>query len=465
MTFPDDMDNRVRGEDFPHPAGRLPLVGDLFTVRRSEIMVDLLRHFENCGDSFELKFFSSTARFTRDIDWCGTLLDDRISEKCVTAAVRELRLWVGDALFTSDSENDTWHRDRSTLARGFDSTAMRSYHSTIRDNCNLLVDGWVRSGKAENVPADMTKLTLETISNCGFGYSTGAIVKYGEHPFVPSMVQMLKRARFRALVDGFPAAKRVEEVWHSGSRDNSRPMVSLIDEIVRNRVSVLDRPGGDQGYPDLLSRMLSEYVDNRTGVLPQVDAEHIRHTVLTLLVAGHETTAGALSFALYYMARHPEVQSTIFSEVSRYVSPESDIDYDSVARLRFTRHVVEESLRLWPTVPAVARRYRGTDEHPVIVSLLGLHRNPKLWGTDADEFVPERFDSLDRAQKSAYKPFGVGARSCIGRQFALHEAVVAIAVIVRRCEIRNRTGSVAHPHVRDRLTLMPSPFEVLVDRR
>ncbi len=180
--------------------------------------------------------------------------------------------------------------------------------------------------------------------------------------------------------------------------------------------------------------------------------ENVRRQVLTFLIAGHETTSGALSFALHYLSRHPEVAARARAEVDRVWGATAVPGYDQVAKLRYVRRVLDESLRLWPTAPGFAREARHDTvlggEHPMregawtLVLAPLLHRDPAVWGADAGRFDPDRFDAAAvRARPAhAFKPWGTGARACIGRQFALHEATLVLGLLLRRYDLQAGPG-------------------------
>jgi unspecific monooxygenase len=204
---------------------------------------------------------------------------------------------------------------------------------------------------------------------------------------------------------------------------------------------------------------------------------NIRYQVLTFLVAGHETTSGALSFALYYLSRNPGALAEAQAETDAILGsgPDAEPAFEQVAKFRQIRRVLDEALRLWPTAPAFTRsphadtvigdglRMRTRDWATVVIPL--IHRDPSVWGEDAGEFRPDRFlpESSRGRPPHAYKPFGTGERACIGRQFALHEAVLVLARLLHRYTI---TGDPEYElTVGERLTLMPRGFEITLARR
>ena len=215
-----------------------------------------------------------------------------------------------------------------------------------------------------------------------------------------------------------------------------------------------------------------------------LETRNVRHQILTLLVAGHETTSGALSFALFHLTREPDVMARVRAELDEILGtdPTAVPTFEQVPKLRYLRRVVDETLRLWPTAPGFARSpretttigeggsagvpggLRMTPEDSALVFIPLLHRDPEIW-PEPDRFDPDRFLSEHvRARPAhAYKPFGTGERACIGRQFALHEAVIVLATLLHRFELTPEPGY--ELTITERLTLMPVGFRLGLTRR
>ena len=200
-----------------------------------------------------------------------------------------------------------------------------------------------------------------------------------------------------------------------------------------------------------------------------LDAANIRYQLINFLVAGHETTSGALSFALYFLSCHPELFARARAEVDEVWGVQERPEFEQIAKLRYVRRVLDESLRLQPAVPGYYRAAREdtllAGKYPMrkggwaVVMVGALHRDPS-WGPNPDEFEPDRFvpERVKARPGNLYKPFGTGERSCIGRQFALHEAVLILGTLVRRYDL------VADPdyelQIQERLTMMPRDFRL-----
>ncbi|MER7194616.1 cytochrome P450 [Streptomyces flaveolus] len=452
----------------PRPPYRLPLLGDVIGASRSRPMQDSLRYARRLGPIFRRRAFGKEFVFVWGARLAADLADESRFGKHVGLGVANLRPVAGDGLFTAYNHEPNWQLAHDVLAPGFSREAMAGYHLMMLDVAGRLTAHWDRAeaaGRPVDVPGDMTKLTLETIARTGFGHDFGSFERPRLHPFVEAMVGTLTYAQRLNTVPG-PLAP-----WllRGASRRNAADIAYLnrtVDDLVRARRA------SDGGDGDLLDRML-ETAHPDTG--ERLSAENVRRQVITFLVAGHETTSGALSFALHYLARHPEVAARARAEVDRVWGGTEAPGYEQVAKLRYVRRVLDESLRLWPTAPAFAREaLRDTvldGTYPMrrgawALVLTGmLHRDPDVWGPDAERFDPDRFDAKAVRARAphTFKPFGTGARACIGRQFALHEATLVLGLLLRRYELRPEPDY--RLRVAERLTLMPEGLRLRLDRR
>ncbi|MEU9071614.1 cytochrome P450 [Streptomyces sp. NPDC048306] len=457
----------------PHPPYRLPLLGDVVGASRRTPMQDSLRYARKLGPIFRRRAFGKEFVFVWGAALAADLADETRFAKHVGLGVANLRPVAGDGLFTAYNHEPNWQLAHDVLAPGFSREAMAGYHVMMLDVAARLTDHWdlaEAAGRAVDVPGDMTKLTLETIARTGFGHDFGSFERSRLHPFVTAMVGTLGYAQRLNTVP----APLAPWLLRDASRRNAADIAYLnrtVDDLVRERRAGGDG-GGRGGDGDLLDRML-ETAHPETG--ERLSPENVRRQVITFLVAGHETTSGALSFALHYLARHPDVAARARAEVDRVWGDMEAPGYEQVAKLRYVRRVLDESLRLWPTAPGFAREAREDTvlggAYPMrrgawALVLTGmLHRDPEVWGPDAERFDPDRFDAKAVRARAphTFKPFGTGARACIGRQFALHEATLVLGLLLRRYELRPDPGY--RLRVTERLTLMPEGLRLHLDRR
>ncbi|WP_416982051.1 cytochrome P450 [Streptomyces sp. T028] len=449
----------------PHPPYRIPLLGDLLGASRHTPVQDSLRYARQLGPIFRRRAFGREFVFVWGAGLAADMADESRFAKHVGLGIANLRPVVGDALFTAYNHEPNWQLAHDVLAPGFSREAMAAYHPMMLDVAERLTAHWDReaaAGRPVDVPGDMTKLTLETIARTGFGHDFGSFERARLHPFVTAMVGTLTYAQ-RLNTLPFPGLLR------EAARRNEADIAYLnrtVDELVRQR-----RAGGG-GQGDLLDRMLDTA---HPGTGERLSAENVRRQVITFLVAGHETTSGALSFALHYLSLNPLIAARARAEVDRVWGDTEVPGYDQVAKLRYVRRVLDEALRLWPTAPGFAREAREDTvlggEHPMrrgawaLVLTAMLHRDPEVWGEDAERFDPDRFDApaVRGRPPHTFKPFGTGARACIGRQFALHEATLVLGLLLRRYDLR--PDPAYRLRVTERLTLMPEGLRLGLERR
>ncbi|MFG2779583.1 cytochrome P450 [Streptomyces prunicolor] len=428
-----------------------------------QIMELMRRH----GPLFVRRLHGRDALFVSDLDLVTELADERRFAKHIGPALENVRAFAADGLFTAYNDEPNWAKAHDILMPAFALGSMRTYHPVMLKVARRLVEAWdrgARDGQPVNVPDDMTRMTLDTIGLAGFDYDFGSFERDEPHPFVESMVRCLEWSMTRlARVPGEDHSA-ADAAFHA----DADYLAQVVDEVIAART------GTDQGdAQDLLGLMLSAEhpVDGTT-----LDTANIRNQVITFLIAGHETTSGAMSFALYYLAKHPAVLQLVRREVDALWGDTADPEptYDEVGRLTYTRQVLNEALRLWPTAAAFSRHaledtllggripLRAGQAVTVIAPM--LHRQPG-WGDNPELFDPSRFTPEAEAERSvhAFKPFGTGERACIGRQFALHEATMLLAMLVHRYRLHDHADY--ELTVKETLTLKPDGFTLTLTPR
>lgn len=445
----------------PHPPRRLPILGDLFAMNIDKPTQSLTRMAAQLGPIFEFSALGSRYVVASGADIVRELSDETRFCKYVGPEMEALREVVGDGLFTAYNDEPNWLAAHQLLMPAFTQAAMHRYHDTMLGVTADFIARWdaaVGNGSVD-VSADTTRATLETIARCAAGYSFGLFQTESTHPFVEHMVNGLKGSDLLGAARFSSLPKFVEGLAQRPVRRHARYLAAVADDIIAARRS--DRAGT---HDDLLQLMLSS----------DLDPTNIRYQLITFLVAGHETTSGALSFALYFLAREPEVYARARAEVDQVWGDDQRPSFDQIAKLRYIRRVLDESLRLQPTVPGYYRAAREDTTlaggYPmrkgdwVLALTHSLHRDPH-WGPDPDRFDPDRFESRRVRERPAglYKPFGTGERSCIGRQFALHEAMLLLGTIFRRYDVIADPGY--QLAIAERLTLMPKGFRLGLRRR
>ncbi|MER5886674.1 cytochrome P450 [Streptomyces sp. NPDC001941] len=447
----------------------LPLIGHALDIPSgAEGLRHLMNEVKELGPVFRVRAFGSETVLVGGLDLVAELCDETRFRKNVHADLVEIRQIAGDGLFTAYRDEPNWQKAHDILLPAFSLGAMRGYHATMLRVARSLVGKWDRAVGAGpvDVADDMTRLTFDTIGLCGFDYDFGSFGRDDLHPFVDAMGRALGHTQLKG--ESIPGTELFRWKRAEQFRKDAALMTDLVDEVIRAR-----RASGDTSTDDLLGRMLHTR-DTTTG--EPLDDVNIRHQVITFLIAGHETTSGALAFALHYLTKHPAVLARAQAEVDALWgdTDSPDPSYGDIGKLTYLRQVLNESLRLWPTAPAFALEpledtvIGGTHQvrkgETLMVLTPALHRDP-AWGENVELFDPERFTPEREAARPVhlFKPFGSGERACIGRQFALHEATLLLGLLVHRYRLIDHADY--ELKVKQTLTLKPDGFTLQLARR
>lgn len=439
------------------PLGNLPLLD------KDKPTMSLIKLANEQGPIFQLHTPAGAIIVVSGHELVKEVCDEERFDKSIEGALEKVRAFSGDGLFTSWTHEPNWRKAHNILMPTFSQRAMKDYHSMMTDIAVQLIQKWARLNpdEAVDVPADMTRLTLDTIGLCGFNYRFNSYYRETPHPFINSMVRALDEAmhQMQRLDVQDKLMIRTKRQFHH----DIQAMFSLVDSIIAERRS------GGRDEKDLLARMLNAE-DPETG--EKLDDENIRFQIITFLIAGHETTSGLLSFAIYFLLKHPRVLEKAYEEADRVLTDPVP-SYKQVLELTYIRMILQESLRLWPTAPAfslyakedtvIGGKYPITPKDRISVLIPQLHRDKDAWGDNAEEFYPERFEHPDQVPHHAYKPFGNGQRACIGMQFALHEATLVLGMILQHFTFIDHTDY--ELDIKQTLTLKPNDFHIRVRPR
>lgn len=406
----------------PSAEGNLPAWAEL-VGRPCVLPIDIL--WERDGPIFYADFSGFRKLYACSLELVDELCDESRFTKNVTASLARSRALVGDGLFTAYHGEPNWQKAHDVLLPGFSYNGLRQYHDALLEINYGLTDLWDSraGGGAVDVATDLQKLAMDSVALAGFGERFNSFQLDGFAPFPQSFLTA------SALL--------------ASLEDNPDEFATAVAEL-DGHVDALfqrhdDRSANDPD--DLLFLMLAAGADGR----PKLDRQNIRNQILTFLIAGQLTTSELMPNTLYNLLRHPAVLHRVQAEVDQVFGDQDDYrpTYDDIGKLRYLRQAIDETLRISPPANAFDRmalqdtviggRYPVKRGEVVSVLVGALHRQPE-WGDNVELFDPERFDPERAAARPAslFKPFGTGARSCIGRQFALHEATMAIARLVHR---------------------------------
>ncbi|HZS00814.1 MAG TPA: cytochrome P450 [Chloroflexota bacterium] len=453
-------------EPIPHPPGK-PFVGNLFDLDRDNPTESLMQLAREYGPIYRLDTPGGNSRnIVSSVKLVDELCDESRFDKMLgpgLIALRDSR--IGHGLFTSWTYEPEWQRAHNILLPAFSQEAMRGYHQMMLDIAVQLMLKWQRLNADDDVdvPADMTRLTLDTIALCGFDYRFNSFYRDTPHPFVMAMLRSLEAAQEsqRELP--------IQRTLHRGTARQVEEDQAFMAETVERIVAERRASGAVGTIGDLLDRMLT-VADRQSG--QKLTDDDIVAQCLTFLIAGHETTSGLLSFALYGLIKNPAVLAKGYEEVDRVLGTDLSVlpTYAQIHQLPYVRQILDETLRLWPTAPAFSRYpYEDTviggkyqlpkgSTNTVLVGM--LHRDKSAWGDDAEAFNPDHFSEARRATTppNAYKPFGTGQRACIGRQFALTEATLVLGMLLQRFEFVDYTNY--QLETQQTLTIKPHNFRL-----
>lgn len=331
---------------------------------------------------------------------------------------------LGNGMLTSEGE---LHRRQRRLAQpAFHSARLATYAGTMVD-CALTVSrAWV-NGRQYALDQEMMRLTLQIVGRTLFS----ADVLHDAKDIGDSLTNALQL--FVSL--NSPVAQLISPVrkWAEGQVKRSRHELALVlGKVIEEHRQQPDK------YDDMLSLLMSSHDDMGAGYMSD---ELLLDECLTLFLAGHETTANALTWTWYLLAQHPEVESRLRQEVG-FVLGERVPTLDDLPRLEYTGRVFRESLRLYPPAWTIGREvvtaYRlGPFDVPpgatIFMSPYATQRDPRFW-ENPEQFDPERWleGAVSSRPKFAFYPFGAGTRVCIGEHFAMMEGILLIAVLVHR---------------------------------
>ncbi|MEO7109192.1 MAG: cytochrome P450, partial [Polyangiaceae bacterium] len=322
------------------------------------------------------------------------------------------------------SEGNFWRKQRKLIAPRLTKKHIATYANAMV-KCAQTYAGTLKEGEVGDVHAAMTRVTLEIVTETLFGSSLASGHDEVGHAIDELMQNFEQVAHsWRQLFpQWFPFAARRRSVKTAKTIDKA------VFEVIKKKRAKEER--GD----DLLSRML-EAQDDEGGHMTDLQ---LRDEAVTMFVAGHETTANALAFAVMLLGDHPDVDARAYAEIEKALNGKSPTAED-VPKLPFLEAIVKETMRLYPPAHIIGREATrdvtlGNWKIPrgasVLMSPYALHRSPEYW-PDPHAFRPERWldGSADRVPKNAYLPFGGGARVCIGNHFAMMESLLVLATLL-----------------------------------
>ena len=404
----------------PGPKGS-PIMGVMSEFNRDQLGF-IERAQREYGDIVWMRFLYVPALFLyhpKDIEYVLTT-NPRNFIKAMSLRSNFFHRLVGNGLLTSQGEE--WKRARRLSQPAFHRERVASYANVMVDYTNRLTSNW-REGETRDIHVDMMRLTLEIVVQCLFSTD----VSHDVDNVGATLKELVKPFASQATL-GWILNNRLPTRAHRRFHAHS----TKIDDVVYRIIAERRASGKDEG--DLLSMLLAARDEDGS----QMSDLQLRDEVMTLFLAGHETTALTMAWSWYLLGTHPEAERKFHAELDEMLGGRAPTAAD-LPRLKFTAQIAREAMRLSPPAYGLGREaiddceiggYRVTAGTQVFMFQWATHRDPRFYD-DPLAFKPERWtaDFIERLPKYAYFPFGGGPRVCIGASFAMMEIVLCLAAI------------------------------------
>ena len=353
----------------------------------------------------------------------------------VPSVMETFAQWNGQSILIV--EGDQWVRQRRLVQPAFQPRRFADYGHTIVAVVQKLIESWEPSLERDGfVEIDtnqvMTGLTLQII--CKTLFDTDATSAADD---IAEAVAVLSEVAFYEI----QAPMRMPRWWPTAFHRRKRAAIKTLDDFVWKIIRERRAEGRDHG--DLLSMLLASVDEEGDG--GSLDDRQVRYESMTLMLAGHDTTAAALDWVWYNIARFPDVAARCRAEIDNVLAGREATVAD-LPQLKYLEAVIKETLRMYPpaigvflrqaTADVVIGGYEITRSNLVGLSSFVTHRDPR-WFPEPERFDPERFlpPRIDQIPAGAYFPFGMGPRVCIGQSFAMTEMLLVVATILQKCEV------------------------------
>ncbi|XP_021041529.1 cytochrome P450 4F6-like isoform X3 [Mus caroli] len=449
-------DNYCRLRCFPQPPSRHWFWGHMSMVKNSEEGLQLLTEMSHQFHDVHLCWIGPFYPILRFIHpkFIGPIL-----QASAAVAPKEmifygfLKPWLGDGLLVSAGEK--WSRQRHLLTPAFHFDILKPYIKNFNKSVNIMHAKWQRLTTKGTACLDMLEhislMTLDSLQKCVFSFDSNCQESPSEYIAAIQELSSLIVKRHHQL---FLYLDCLYFCTADGRR--FREACDLVhnftDAVIRERRRTLSSQNLDEFLKSKTKSKTLDFIDvlllAKDDHGKELSDEDIRAEADTFMFGGHDTTASALSWILYNLARHPEYQERCRQEVQELLrgrEPE-EIEWDDLAQLPFLTMCIKESLRLHPPVTVISRCCtqdvvlpdgrvipKGTD---CVISIFGVHHNPEVW-PDPEVYDPFRFDPENPQKRSplAFIPFSAGPRNCIGQTFAMSEMKVALALTLLRFRV------------------------------
>uniref|UniRef100_A0A673U7K9 Cytochrome P450 family 4 subfamily A member 11 n=1 Tax=Suricata suricatta TaxID=37032 RepID=A0A673U7K9_SURSU len=343
----------------------------------------------------------------------------------------------------------TWLQHRRMLTPAFHYDILKPYVGLMADSVHVMLDKWeglIRHNSYLEIFEGVSLMTLDTIMKCAFSYQGSHHADRISQSYIQAIqdLNILIFSRVRNVFHEYDIIYRLtsEGRWNHQACQLAHQHT---DRVIKLRKAQLQEEGElekirSKRHLDFLDILLFAKMEGRSSL----SDKDLRAEVDTFMFAGHDTTASSISWILYALATHPEHQQRCREEVQSLLGDGVSITWDHLDQMPYTTMCIKEALRLYPPVPSISRELSKPITFPdgrflpkgflVSLSIYALHHNPKVW-PNPEVFDPLRFAPGSAQHSHAFLPFSGGSRNCIGKQFAMNEMKVAVAMTLLRFEL------------------------------
>ena len=401
-----------------------------------KLLIDISHTY---GDIAHFKFGSQNVYLLNNPDYIEDVLVTNYKKFIKSRGLQVSKRLLGNGLVTSEGE---YHDlQRHLIQPTFYPKRIKSYSDMMIKQANDMCNSW-HDGAILDIHKEMTKLTLAIICKTVLGYDIDP-----EHDEVGDALLTCMKYFNRLLM---PFGELIEKIpllpINKGFQKAKKDLDSIVYSIIKEHRKKLDKGDDKESHDDLLLTLLQAQ-DEEAGIGRMTD-EQLRDEVMTIFLAGHETTANALTWTYYLLSENPLIETRLQEELySIFGNSRTPITVDDVPKLQYTEKVLTESMRLFP--PAWALGRQAIDDYKVggysvpkgsiiLMSQYVMHRDPRYF-PEPDRFYPDRWTEEFRKQlpRFSYFPFGGGIRGCIGEPFAWLEGILLIATICRQWRLKH----------------------------
>jgi beta-ring hydroxylase len=430
-------------------AERMPEArGDIREIVGQPVFVPLYKLFLIYGKVFRLSFGPKTFVIVSDAELARQVLLTNASNYSKGLLSEILDFVMGKGLIPADGE--VWRVRRRAIVPALHKKYITAMVSMFGD-CAIHGSKMLQTASNEGKPVEMenffSRLALDIIGKAVFNYDFDSLTT--DDPVIQAVYTTLREAEYRSTYPipywNFAPLRAV--VPRQRQCDAALKVISnTLDELIAKCKKLVEEED-EEFVEEFLSRADPSLLHFLIASGEEITSKQLRDDLMTLLIAGHETTAAVLTWTFHCIVDRPDVLEKLQNEVDTVLGDRKPTVEDMRA-LRYCTRVINEAMRLYPQPPVLIRRalqddvldgFRVPAGSDLFISVWNIHHNPAYW-PEPDQFNPERFGPLDRptpnevTEDFRYLPFGGGKRKCIGDQFALFESIVALAMLIRRFE-------------------------------